>query len=89
MKVLTILLLHPVQLGSLGDSRGMMNLFARFDWNDLPSQFDNRFGLHFSPSVWLDNGANFTIDYNTAEPLAYIEDLYECVPSHRAPQRVR
>ncbi|KAL8281303.1 hypothetical protein RQP46_006337 [Phenoliferia psychrophenolica] len=65
-------------LGTLGEARGMINLFARFDWNDLPSEFSNRFGLHFSPSLWTDNGANFTLEYNEAQgSLAYIEDLYD------------
>ncbi|KAL8287240.1 hypothetical protein RQP46_003692 [Phenoliferia psychrophenolica] len=64
-------------LGTLGESRGMMNLFARFDWPDLPAEFDNRYGLHFSPNDWEVNGANFSFIYNEHVPSSvYIEDFY-------------
>ncbi|KAK4694771.1 1-phosphatidylinositol phosphodiesterase, partial [Phenoliferia sp. Uapishka_3] len=65
-------------LGTLGEVRGKINLFARFDWADLPSQYDNRIGLHFSPSQWIDNGASFSFVYNEElESSVYVEDLYE------------
>lgn len=75
---LSITFTFVTQLGTLGEARGKLTLLARFDFNLLPSTMSNRIGLHLSPSLWLDNGYNFTLPYNTSEnQLAYIEDFYD------------
>lgn len=65
-------------LGTLGDARGKINLIRRFDWSQLPqtSDYQRRIGLAAGPEVWLDNVANFTIEYADNKYL-FIEDYYE------------
>jgi len=67
------------ELGTLGDARGKITLFRRFDIDQLPSYYEGALpGLHFSPSLWTDNDPDITLVYNTAKNLtAYIEDYYE------------
>lgn len=67
------------ELGTLGDARGKITLFRRFDLSHLPASCSDALpGLHFSPSKWTDNSPNFELVYNTAKNLtAYIEDFYE------------
>ncbi|KAK0630825.1 PLC-like phosphodiesterase [Bombardia bombarda] len=65
------------ELGTLGQARGRIVVFQRFD---LPTEQQQLLlpGLHFSPSLWPDNGKDFVLTYNTARNLsAYIEDYYE------------
>lgn len=82
------------QLGTLGQVRGKITLLQRFDWDRLPAtssgtgrSLDKRMGIHLSPSVWTDSGADIKIVYNNAsEPqgVAFIEDFYE-PPSQALP----
>ncbi|KAJ5420543.1 hypothetical protein N7465_003062 [Penicillium sp. CMV-2018d] len=67
------------ELGTLGDSRGKITLMRRFDLDKLPDSYTAALpGLHFSPSLWTDNGPDITLEYNTAKGLsAYIEDYYQ------------
>ncbi|KAF4767350.1 hypothetical protein HAV15_009495 [Penicillium sp. str.  len=67
------------ELGTLGDSRGKITLMRRFDLDKLPDSYTAALpGLHFSPSLWTDNGPDITLEYNTAKDLsAYIEDYYQ------------
>ncbi|KAJ5329468.1 hypothetical protein N7452_009858 [Penicillium brevicompactum] len=67
------------KLGKLGDARGKINLLRRFDLDKLPQTYTTTLpGLHFSPSLWTDNGPGIELVYNTAENLtAYIEDYYQ------------
>ncbi|KAH8657551.1 PLC-like phosphodiesterase [Tricladium varicosporioides] len=67
------------QLGTLGEARGKITLFRRFDMDRLPPSYEASLpGLHFSPSLWPDNGPNITLIYNTStNATAYIEDFYE------------
>jgi 1-phosphatidylinositol phosphodiesterase len=66
-------------LGTLGEARGKITLFRRFDMDQLPASYEVALpGLHFSPSLWTDNDPDITLVYNTAQNLtAYIEDFYE------------
>ncbi|KAJ5158715.1 uncharacterized protein N7500_008366 [Penicillium coprophilum] len=67
------------ELGTLGESRGKITLMRRFDLDKLPDSYTAALpGLHFSPSLWTDNGADITLVYNKAKGLrAYIEDYYQ------------
>ncbi|KAF4632753.1 hypothetical protein G7Y89_g5366 [Cudoniella acicularis] len=67
------------ELGTLGQARGKITLFRRFDMDQLPSSYEDALpGLHFSPSLWTDNDPNIVLTYNTQKNLtAYIEDYYE------------
>lgn len=67
------------QLGTLGQARGKITLLRRFDLDQLPSSYTNVLpGLHFSPSLWTDNGPDIALTYNTKQNLtAYIEDYYQ------------
>ncbi|KAL3707481.1 hypothetical protein TMatcc_005460 [Talaromyces marneffei ATCC 18224] len=66
------------ELGTLGEARGKIILMRRFDLDQLPRWYtENLPGLHFSPNLWIDNGADFTLVYNTEKNLrAYIEDYF-------------
>lgn len=66
------------ELGTLGQARGKITLFRRFDLDQLPPSYEASLpGLHFSPSQWTDNGEYIPLTYNTAKNLtAYIEDFY-------------
>ena len=63
-------------LDTLGQSRGKINLLRRFDWSNLSNQDTKRIGIAAGPEVWLDNVANFTIEYADNNYL-YIEDYYD------------
>ena len=67
------------QLGTLGQARGKITLLRRFDLDQLPSSYTNALpGLHFSPSLWTDNGPDIALTYNAKQNLtAYIEDYYQ------------
>ncbi|KAJ6076392.1 hypothetical protein N7499_008373 [Penicillium canescens] len=67
------------QLGTLGDARGKITLLRRFDLDKLPDSYTATLpGLHFSPSLWTDNGPDISLEYNTDKHLtAYIEDYYQ------------
>jgi len=68
------------ELGTLGEARGKIILFRRFDTDKLPAGYDAGAlpGLHLSPGAWPDNSADFGLVYNDARNLtAYIEDYYE------------
>lgn len=66
-------------LPSLGEARGKVVLFKRFDLDQLPGEYEETLpGLRLSPSLWTDDDSNFTLTYNTALNLtAYVEDYYE------------
>lgn len=67
-------------LGTLGEARGKIILFRRFDTDQLPPGYDaDRLpGLHLAPGRWPDNSADFGLVYNDARnSTAYIEDYYE------------
>lgn len=67
------------QLGTLGEARGKVILFRRFDLSDLPASYEAALpGLHFPPALWTDDSPDITLVYNSALNLtAYIEDYYE------------
>jgi 1-phosphatidylinositol phosphodiesterase len=67
------------ELGTLGQARGKITLFRRFDLDKLPSAYEDALaGLHFPPSLWSDNDPNFALTYNIEKNLTtYIEDFYE------------
>ncbi|KAK1769209.1 PLC-like phosphodiesterase [Phialemonium atrogriseum] len=68
------------ELGTLGEARGKIVLFRRFDTDRLPPGYDAGAlpGLHLAPGRWPDNSADFGLVYNDARNLtAYIEDYYE------------
>ena len=66
-------------LGTLGASRGKINLFRRFDLDQLPPSYEAVLpGIHFSPALWTDDDPDIALVYNAALNLtAYIEDYYE------------
>ncbi|KAH8668326.1 PLC-like phosphodiesterase [Xylariales sp. PMI_506] len=66
-------------VGSLGDARGRAILVRRFDLDQLPASYNAALpGLHLSPSLWTDDGADIAIVYNTTtNATAYVEDYYE------------
>ncbi|RDL40070.1 uncharacterized protein BP5553_00049 [Venustampulla echinocandica] len=67
------------ELGTLGQARGKITLFRRFDMDQLSSSYEAALpGLHFPPALWSDNGPDITLVYNEEKNLtAYIEDFYE------------
>ncbi|KAI0481066.1 PLC-like phosphodiesterase [Xylariaceae sp. FL0804] len=67
---------------TLGDYRGRILLFKRFDLSDLPPEREARVpGLHMSPSQWEVNGIDFELVYNqTTNATAFIEDYYYPTP---------
>ncbi|KKK20703.1 hypothetical protein P175DRAFT_0498773 [Aspergillus ochraceoroseus IBT 24754] len=67
------------ELGTLGKARGKIILMRRFDLDQLPASYTDALpGLHFSPSLWTDNGLDIALVYNTEKNLtAYIEDYYQ------------
>ncbi|KAH8823132.1 PLC-like phosphodiesterase [Flagelloscypha sp. PMI_526] len=71
------------KLGTLGQSRGKLNLLQRFDLHSV-NQDALGYGIHLSGSKWSDNGADIKLVYNdNPERAAYIEDTYEpIVPSN-------
>ncbi|CAG8982917.1 hypothetical protein HYALB_00002935 [Hymenoscyphus albidus] len=67
------------ELGTLGEARGKITLFRRFNLDKLPKSYEDALpGLHFPPSLWSDNGLDIELAYNDERNLtAYIEDFYE------------
>ncbi|RYC55144.1 hypothetical protein CHU98_g11065, partial [Xylaria longipes] len=66
-------------LGTLGEVRGKIVLFRRFDLDMLPPEFEEAIpGLHMAPGKWLDNSRAFELVYNDtiADGSAFIEDYY-------------
>ncbi|KAI1747142.1 PLC-like phosphodiesterase [Xylaria castorea] len=67
-------------LGTLGDVRGKVVLFRRFDLDRLPPAFEAAMpGLHMAPGRWLDNSkSGFELVYNDtiANGSAFVEDYY-------------
>ncbi|KAI1419825.1 PLC-like phosphodiesterase [Xylaria sp. FL1777] len=71
-------------LGTLGEVRGKIVLFRRFDLNMLPPEFENAIpGLHMAPGKWIDNSRGFELVYNDSVAAAgggagtvFIEDFY-------------
>ncbi|KAI0118614.1 PLC-like phosphodiesterase [Nemania sp. FL0031] len=67
-------------LPTLGEVRGKIILFRRFDLSSLPPAFEEEIpGLHMAPAKWLDNSPAFELVFNeTAGPAgkAFIEDFY-------------
>ncbi|KAI3337618.1 PLC-like phosphodiesterase [Xylariaceae sp. AK1471] len=65
-------------VGTLGEVRGKIILFRRFDLSSLPPEFEEAIpGLHMSPVDWPDNSRDFALVYNqTTGATAYIEDYY-------------
>ncbi|KAI0859093.1 PLC-like phosphodiesterase [Xylaria cubensis] len=67
-------------LGTLGDVRGKIVLFRRFDLDALPGGYEERMpGLHMSPGKWLDNErSGFELVYNSTikNGSAFVEDYY-------------
>lgn len=77
---------------TLGEARGKILLGNRFDsylpgQTILPAADSNRYGLMFTPTFWVDNGANSTVDLTQTTPGAsvgnpgpgqtvYIEDYF-------------
>lgn len=67
------------ELGTIGQARGKITLFRRFDLDKLPSSYEAALpGLHFSPLKWTDNGQAIELVYNEKKnQAAYIEDFYD------------
>jgi 1-phosphatidylinositol phosphodiesterase len=68
------------ELRTLGQERGKIILFRRFDLDKLPAGYDANAvpGIHLSPGLWTDDQPDFGLVYNSAKNLtAYIEDYYE------------
>ncbi|KAI1348631.1 PLC-like phosphodiesterase [Xylaria sp. FL0043] len=68
-------------LGTLGEVRGKIVLFRRFDLDKLPPEVEASMpGLHMAPAKWTDNSRGFTLVFNDTAPdntgTAYIEDFY-------------
>ncbi|KAI0512786.1 PLC-like phosphodiesterase [Xylaria bambusicola] len=70
-------------LGTLGEVRGKIVLFRRFDLDKLPPEYEAAMpGLHMSPGKWTDNSRGFELVYNetttstTDTGTAFIEDFY-------------
>ncbi|SMR56217.1 unnamed protein product [Zymoseptoria tritici ST99CH_3D1] len=66
-------------LGNLGEARGKITLFRRFDLDLLPDEYEESIpGLHFSPKKWTVNSPNIKLPYNPLDPteFAYIQDYY-------------
>lgn len=68
---------------TLGAARGQITLLRRFDLDQLPSSYTDALpGVHFSPTLWTDDGTDIQLVYNTKRNLtAYIEDYYEPLTS--------
>lgn len=66
-------------LPTLGEARGKVVLFKRFDLDQLPDEYEETLpGLHLSPNLWTDDSSNIALTYSTAANLtAHIEDYYE------------
>lgn len=66
-------------LPTLGEARGKVVLFKRFDLGALPAEYGEALpGLHLSPALWTDDGPDIALTYNKALNLtAFIEDYYE------------
>ncbi|RDW61662.1 hypothetical protein BP5796_11554 [Coleophoma crateriformis] len=66
------------QFGTLGEARGHITLLRRFDFDQLPAEYEAAIpGVHFSPTLWTDNSPDITLVYNAAQNLtAYVEDFY-------------
>ncbi|KAI0412324.1 PLC-like phosphodiesterase [Xylaria grammica] len=72
------------QLGTLGEVRGKIVLFRRFDLDMLPPEFEQAMpGLHMAPGKWIDNSRAFELVYNDTAAswgggagTAFIEDFY-------------
>ena len=71
------------RLGTLGDVRGKIILFKRFDIHSLSAAQNAELpGLHLSPNQWTDNGANISFAYNsTSGAKIYVEDHYDIGPA--------
>ncbi|KAI1187008.1 PLC-like phosphodiesterase [Nemania serpens] len=69
-------------LGTLGEARGKILLFRRFDLDALPPQFEAAMpGLHMAPGKWADNDPEgFALVFNDTAAdgsgTAFIEDYY-------------
>ncbi|KAI1164221.1 PLC-like phosphodiesterase [Nemania serpens] len=71
-------------LGTLGEARGKIMLFRRFDLDALPPAFEAAMpGLHMAPGKWADNDPDgFELVFNDTAAAAggagsaYIEDYY-------------
>ncbi|KAI1125207.1 PLC-like phosphodiesterase [Nemania abortiva] len=67
-------------LPRLGDVRGKIVLFRRFDLDMLPPEFEDAIpGLHMAPAKWLDNSRAFELVFNDtagAAGTAFVEDYY-------------
>ncbi|KAI1110772.1 PLC-like phosphodiesterase [Nemania sp. NC0429] len=68
-------------LGTLGEARGKILLFRRFDLDALPPAFEAAMpGLHMAPGKWADNSPGFELVFNDTAPggsgTAFIEDYY-------------
>ncbi|KAI1313751.1 PLC-like phosphodiesterase [Xylaria venustula] len=69
-------------LGTLGDVRGKIVLFRRFDLDQLPPVYEDGIpGLHMSPAKWIDNSpTGFELVFNETGTdgtgTAFIEDFY-------------
>ncbi|KAI1739854.1 PLC-like phosphodiesterase [Xylaria scruposa] len=67
-------------LATLGDARGKIVLFRRFDLDALPAEFEESLpGLHMAPGKWIDNSPRgFELVYNATikNGSAFVEDYY-------------
>ncbi|KAI0437673.1 PLC-like phosphodiesterase [Xylaria telfairii] len=66
-------------LATLGDARGKIVLFRRFDLTALPAEFEAAIpGLHMAPGKWVDNSRGFELVYNDTivNGSAFVEDFY-------------
>ncbi|KAI0432209.1 PLC-like phosphodiesterase [Xylaria sp. FL1042] len=69
-------------LGTLGEVRGKIVLFRRFDLDMLPPEVEDTIpGLHMAPGKWIDNSRGFALVYNDSTTAAdagtaFIEDFY-------------
>ena len=66
------------EFGTLGEARGKITLLRRFDVDQLPQSYNDALpGVHFPPSLWIDNNPEITLVYNNqTNATAYIEDFY-------------
>ncbi|KAI1263953.1 PLC-like phosphodiesterase [Xylariaceae sp. FL1019] len=64
--------------GTLGEHRGKILLFRRFDLDELPREVEGSMpGLHMSPEKWWVNGKEFKLVYNeSSNGTAFIEDYF-------------
>ena len=61
-------------ISTLGQARGKLNLVRRYNTNDLPTNDTRAIGFGVS-GAWLDNVANFSIEYAPSK-FIYVEDYY-------------